>query len=646
MGCQAVAPFTVFMSTVPKKKSTLTSTPRELFTMGRLGNKRLALFLMFAVSASSGCSDNHISKDNLPVSEQHVVITLDQGWTDDQRSSFYTTSQGSQLIPYSWFMALEQSDNNELFRENKNIKQFGYIPQDLKPGSNPNGLPIGFVKDDNMEDFLTSALSTSRLQSGTTNTSRPYKEWLGLTCAACHTSEIQHNGKTIRIDGGPPLSDFQSFIVELSKSLKATVEDDQKLTRFSRKVFAEGGYNEIEKQRLKSEINGYRSWLDNYITMTYGELSTPYGYGRLDAFGTILNRVTASFTGIEENARPANAPVSYPFLWNTSQLSWVQWNGSVNNHIGRNVGEVSGVFAHTILNTANEGDRFFSSAKIDNLDQLERLMGQLDSPKWNSPGSPLPQLDQTKVSKGKNLYAKNCMRCHSIRDENGQFPMTAPNQVGKQFIKINMIPLDKIETDPLMAMNFINPDLNVKPGIMRNYLPEPLQSQETVPRAVMLSVYVRNVIAKQIAAINSTNREEFLLTLSGGHIPPEKGGPTPPRLDAYKARPLNGIWATAPYLHNGSVSSLYEMLLPADERKKSFYVGNNKFDSEHVGFVSNQDGNNFLFKTVDDKGNPIPGNSNYGHSGKFHTATTGDDGQWRNYTDTERYQLIEYLKTL
>ncbi|MFT4554743.1 MAG: hypothetical protein ACI8P0_000839 [Planctomycetaceae bacterium] len=40
---------------------------------------------------------------------QHVTY-LDQGWDDDTRQEFYYTPQGSELIRYSWFMALEQSD--------------------------------------------------------------------------------------------------------------------------------------------------------------------------------------------------------------------------------------------------------------------------------------------------------------------------------------------------------------------------------------------------------------------------------------------------------------------------------------------------------------------------------------------------------
>ena len=52
----------------------------------------------------------------------------------------------------------------------------------------------------------------------------------------------------------------------------------------------------------------------------------------------------------------------------------------------------------------------------------------------------------------------------------------------------------------------------------------------------------------------------------------------------YRARPLNGIWATAPYLHNGSVPNLREMLTPAAQRSKIFYMGNWDFDPVTVGY--------------------------------------------------------------
>jgi hypothetical protein len=83
-------------------------------------------------------------------------------------------------------------------------------------------------------------------------------------------------------------------------------------------------------------------------------------------------------------------------------------------------------------------------------------------------------------------------------------------------------------------------------------------------------------------------------------------------LEVYKARPLNGVWATAPYLHNGSIPNIVELLKPANKRVSIFCVGSRKFDSKTLGFESQKDvdkncGNNFKFDTK------VAGNHNTGH---------------------------------
>ena len=99
---------------------------------------------------------------------------------------------------------------------------------------------------------------------------------------------------------------------------------------------------------------------------------------------------------------------------------------------------------------------------------------------------------------------------------------------------------------------------------------------------------------------------------------------------SYEARVLHGIWAAAPYLHNGSVPSLWELLTPPADRKSSFIMGSRTFDSKNVGFVTDQSSE----ATASFIADPANGNGNSGHD--FGTDLTTD----------ERWQLIEYLKTL
>ena len=130
-----------------------------------------------------------------------------------------------------------------------------------------------------------------------------------------------------------------------------------------------------------------------------------------------------------------------------------------------------------------------------------------------------------------------------------------------------------------------------------------------------------------------------MLDLRGDHPLDETNSP-PNGGIGYKARPLNGIWATAPFLHNGSVPSLYQLLLPANDRDPVFYVGSREFDPVKVGFVSTQADANFRFDTA------TPGNRNSGHEGHLFTETKDDNGNWRAFTPDEIKALIEYMKTL
>jgi hypothetical protein len=98
--------------------------------------------------------------------------------------------------------------------------------------------------------------------------------------------------------------------------------------------------------------------------------------------------------------------------------------------------------------------------------------------------------------------------------------------------------------------------------------------------------------------------------------------------------PLDGLWLRAPYLHNGSVPTLRDLLEPSARRPKTFYRGYDVYDPVKVGFVSTRDEENgrtfFKFDTA------VAGNSNVGHEGKqYGTDLPAGDKE----------ALVEYLKT-
>lgn len=547
-------------------------------------------------------------------------VYLDQGWTADERELFYYTPQGSELIPFQWFLHLETKEGHSRFRENRNLDKLRYVTQSSASKLNPEGLPVGFVEDVDVDPTQTSS-KLAYLTRKFAKKSNPdeKKTWLGLTCAACHTNRIEFGDKTIQIDGGPAMADLQTFLVELAAALESTHKDAAKMQRFARALKVENN------AAFKDEVVTHSEALNALVKRNASQ--TKYGFARLDAFGAILNAVCVMGLDIPTNQVEANAPVSYPFLWETPRMDWVQWNSSSNIPLARNVGEVLGVFGFfTLKNNDNKQHQFDSTVKLRALMRLEETLNKLKAPLW--PEKLLGKLDQAKVEQGRILYAKNCAACHQVRKADGTFEMV---QMGTEMrIKTVSVPVQTIKTDPQMILNL---GRTADPGVLKELLPPALANCAKVSRAALLSLTVTEV-TKNRALIEHVP----LMPNPASAIPPPFGGA------GYKARALEGIWATAPFMHNGSIPNLYEVLLPAAQRSKSFFVGSRKFDSKKIGFQTEASQDAFEFKVADDKGF-IAGNSNAGHEGHRFTELL-EGGKWREFKDEERWALVEYMKAL
>ena len=187
----------------------------------RLDEKKLftifhcALVLCLALAACEGPRNGSINTDETK-KQQPVggIYYLDQGWTDEQRQMYYHMTQGTRILPYDWFLALEMAGSDKLFRSDASMARFRIIPN-KNTTNNPDQLPVGFAK-------------TVLGPSGGT--------WVGFACAACHTGEITYQGKRIRIDGGPAMLDTLRFPEAMVRALGATLQDKEKWARFAKAV--------------------------------------------------------------------------------------------------------------------------------------------------------------------------------------------------------------------------------------------------------------------------------------------------------------------------------------------------------------------------------------------------------------------------
>jgi mono/diheme cytochrome c family protein len=104
--------------------------------------------------------------------------------------------------------------------------------------------------------------------------------------------------------------------------------------------------------------------------------------------------------------------------------------------------------------------------------------------------------------------------------------------------------------------------------------------------------------------------------------------------DGFVSVPLDGIWLRAPYLHNGSVPTLEDLLKPASQRPTQFWRGYDVYDRTGTGFVAtgpDAQRQGWQYDTS------VVGNGNGGHEGEAYGSTL---------SDADKRALVEYLKTL
>ena len=197
------------------------------------------------------------------------------------------------------------------------------------------------------------------------------------------------------------------------------------------------------------------------------------------------------------------------------------------------------------------------------------------------PRYPFP-VDRERAARGRELFGRHCARCHGTYGPDGSYP----NKV---------VDLDVIGTDPTMAEAF-------------------------TPRN--LEYFNASWFARQVGPDGEPYRV------------------TDPR--GYQAPPLDGVWATAPYVHNGSVPTVYHVLNSKARPAvftRSYRTGPEDYDPDRLGWkITVLDGPpgpavpRVERRKVYDAAQP--GHGNGGHP-------FGD-----NLSDDERRAVIEYLKTL
>jgi mono/diheme cytochrome c family protein len=533
---------------------------------------------------------------------QRRAVWLDQGWGERERAIFHYTPQGTEIMPAAWLASLRTGVfGGPRLMDAETLAPFRFVTVAASHDAavNPYGFPVGF------------AVHT---HEGPGETYRGVR-MAGFTCAACHTSQIDHNGRSIVIEGGAAMHDAVAFQRAMARAMILTAELPWKRARFLDEVLERdpdwpGGRLALEAafDRAVARIKVAANEPDRGLN------PVAEGHGRLDALQRIANQLLADDLALPSNALPMDAPVSFPPVWDIWRFDWVQYNASVRQPMVRNVGEALGVRARTnFIDAAGAPiappERWDSSVRVRDIDLIERTLQSLKPPPW--PEDVLGPIDRSLARQGRALFERHCARCHAIQVLRGSG--TPPEW------HVPVVPLARIGTDPNAARGFASRRYDAR----RLGIAGPITGVEAL---TVVTELVKNRAYDRLSPPLSPAERTALDGLGRANLVRAPCG--------YKARPLVGIWATAPFLHNGAVPTLWDMLSP--ERPARFVVGDREFDPVKVGYRTDRPERGAWLDTAE------TGNSNQGH---WFRDGEGPGIIGPALSDAERRALIEYLKS-
>lgn len=410
-----------------------------------------------------------------------------------------------------------------------------------------------------------------------------------LNCAACHTGTVRDApGGEPHIYPGMPAHQFD---LGAWGRFLTTIPKDQKFT--PQRILDQIDRMQDDPRRLMPKLDFINRLILRYYAIylmrdqliTLGQRlsfidNSTWGPGRVDTFNAPKALLNFPMKHADPQELMGNA--DFPSVWNQQARKGMHLHWDGNN---------------TSVDERNLSAAFGTGAYPPTLDSARvlRMARYLET----AQPAPYPyKVDQPLADKGKPIYEQYCLSCHGTR--NPPFRTTPVGESescnyrasGAQCVG-TVIPLNDIGTDPsrfnsytwLLAVN----QSTLYAGYEKDWGFQPLYPQRF-------------------------------------HLFRKTHG--------YATMPLDGIWLRAPYLHNGSVPTLNDLLKPSSGRMAKFFRGNDVFDRENVGFVSTVPDQNgrafFLFDTSK------VGNGNQGHEGKEYGTELGAD---------ERRALLEYLKT-
>ena len=631
-----------------------------IYALGALVGLYILAAVLYAIPMIGGVIDDTMEvKFDRP--DPSIVTDYGNGLTPTQRQRFYHLSQGSEIMPWIVLTAVDVADPGSAKPFVENLGRYGLLPD----SGRDDGLPVGLTVASNPFTFGM--------------------DFVGVNCAACHVGELRHDGKAVRIDGAPNMFNLQLFYSDAIDAVMAATSDRGKLWRALKRLGRQdygrygiaapfvrpatlvyyGANVLMHRDRLDARLE-----LVDVIKVAKEQRDPEHptsGFGRLDAFDgtrnfifTRLRKADAdgSFKVNTANMVKLDAPVKFPWLWSRKasplapvetyrdqpqnfprvwgfkDYDWIEWTVNTNTVMERNFTETLGAGATVVLDPKS-ASLFETSVPIKDMHDLEWLAYYLDPPKW--PASIFGEIKPELAAAGGEIFKSQCAKCHEYGDD---------RRTPTGLIKLIAMRPEEVGTDPTAALRIACPipdvgGLAVPP---KSYSVENSQLLKDCAGVKAGEAFSGNPFAKTVqVAVDSIKQKAYAaagidaseqramedLDRRGGVAWRDTLIDTRRPYGPYAARPLYGIWAAAPYLHNASVPTLYHLLLPPDQRPKTFALGARDYDPVKLGFVVNT-GCSLQDCLVD--------TSETGDGNSGHLWGTG-------LSEADRMALLEYLKT-
>ncbi len=628
-----------------------------LYALAALIGLYVLAAVLYAIPMIGGLLDNTMEvKFDRP--DPTLVADYGNGLTVAQRERYYHLSQGSEIMPWIVLSAVDVADPGSTKPFVENLARYGLLPD---PGRD-DGLPVGLTVASNPFTFGM--------------------DFVGINCAACHVGELRHDGKTVRVDGAPNMFNLQLFYADAIDAVMAAKSDWGKLwrafKRLGRQDYARYGiaapfvrpatlvYSAgnvlLHRDRLDARLE-----LLQVIDVAKAQPDhKTSGFGRLDAFDGTRNFIftrlrkadNGNFAVNTANLVKLDAPVKFPWLWSRKasppapveayrdqpqsfprvwgfkDYDWIEWTINTNTVMERNFTETLGAGATVVLDP-KRASLFETSVPVKNMHELEWLAYYIDPPRW--PTAIFGDIKPDLAAAGKEIFTNRCAKCHEYGDD---------ERTPTGLIKLIGMRPEEVGTDPTAALRISCPvsEIGALTVTPKSYTADNSQLLKNCAGVKAGAAFSGNSFAKTVqVAVDSIKQKAYAaagidaaqqrvmedLDQRGGVAWRDTLLDTRLPYGPYSARPLYGIWAAAPYLHNGSVPTLYHLLLPPDQRPKTFALGARDYDPVKLGFVVNAacSPKDCLVDTAQ------TGDGNGGH-------LWGTD-----LSEPDRMSLLEYLKT-